>query len=272
MKYLLLSVALAAAAAVVLMFSSCNLAASGASSEDAAELSVLVDSLVDTAASDELPTRELSFNTAGFRKTYLVACIADSAAIYKERVEPERALIVVSKREYRLYVYETGADTILAASFPVCYAIHTGQKSREGDNCTPECGMDNPFRVSEICNSSRWTYDFGDGRGSIKAFGKWFVRLDLSQSFPDNPALAANRTIAIHGATGNECSIPGRDSHGCVRLHDTDLITFRNNYVGVGTRVVIKSFHQGKLPFELKAERALGERYQAARLTPTTCE
>lgn len=65
MKCLPLSLALAAVTAVVLVLSSCNLVASGTSSEDAAELSTLADSLVDTAASDELPTRELSFNTAG---------------------------------------------------------------------------------------------------------------------------------------------------------------------------------------------------------------
>lgn len=200
-----------------------------------------------------------------FHKTYLVANVDDHANVYKPKVDPAKALIVISKREYRLYVYEMGADTTLAATFPVCYAINPGPKSGEGDNKTPECTLQNPFHVSQIVDASTWCFDFNDGRGPILAFGNWFIRLDLSQSFPDNPALASNRSIGIHGSTGNEKSVPGRDSHGCVRMYDKDLDTLHDNYVAEGTTVVIKGIDEKKWPFEVKAEKALGDKYVAAK-------
>lgn len=221
--------------------------------------------VVATDATSEVPTKEYSISDPGFDKTYLVADLDDNMAVYKENVDPSKALIVISKREYRLYVYETGADTTLAASFPVCYAKNPGQKSREGDNSTPECSMSNPFHVSEIKAASEWTHDFGDGRGEVLAYGDWFIRLDLSKSFPDNEAVAKNRSIGIHGSTNNEASVPGRDSGGCIRLRDQDLNVLRK-YVDKGTTVVIKPISEGKLPFEVKAEKALGEKYKGASI------
>lgn len=220
---------------------------------------------INTDATDEIPTREYTVNYDAASKTYIVADINDEAAIYTPKVDPKKALIVISKREYRLYVYETGADTTLAASFPVCYAKNPGQKSKQGDNSTPECTMKNPFKVSEIKDASTWMHDFQDGRGDIPSYGHWFCRLDLSKSFPDNEAVAKNRSIGIHGSTSNEPSVPGRDSEGCIRLRDADIITLHDNYIGVGTQVVVKSIKTGKLPFELKAEKALGDKYKAAR-------
>lgn len=222
--------------------------------------------IVNTDATDELPTAQYTVSFDEADKTYLVADIDDEAAIYTQKVDPKKALIVVSKREYRLYVYETGADTTLAASFPVCYAKNPGQKSRQGDNSTPECTVDNPFSVSEIKDASAWMHDFEDGRGEVPSYGHWFCRLDLSKSFPDNEDVAKNRSIGIHGSTSNEPSVPGRDSEGCIRLRDADIITLHDNYIGVGTKVVVKSIKTGKLPFELKAERALGDKYKAARI------
>lgn len=224
------------------------------------------DSIVHGDSATEIATRTLEINEEMFHKKYLVADINDARHIYKEKVKPENVLVVISKREYRLYVYDTQADTTLAASFPICYALNTGQKTGNGDNCTPHCDLKHPFHVSEIKDASTWCFDFEDGRGMIKAFGNWFIRLDLSGSFPNDPAVAANRSIGIHGSTGNEPSVPGRDSHGCVRMLDEDLCLFHDNYASVGMPVVIKPFKQAKLPFELRAEQALGDKYQPAKL------
>lgn len=250
-----------------LTFGSCGRFAKVLGPDEPEDTTTLHFVWLDPMGTDEVPTHTVSFSGPDFNKTYLKAELNDEAAIYKKHVDSAKALIVVSKREYRLYVYETGADTTLAASFPICYALNPGPKTKEGDNCTPECTMHAPFHVSEIKDASTWVFDFGDGRGSILAFGHWFMRLDLSQSFPDNPALATNRSIGIHGSTGNEASIPGRDSHGCIRLLDRDLDTLHDNYIGVGTTVVVKGIHTPKLPFELKAEKALGEDYHAAFIT-----
>lgn len=254
----------AATSAAVLMLSCCK----GEKTDDSekGKEEKVETNIVDTKAKDELPTKEYTVEYDEASKTYLVADIDDEAAIYQESVDPAKALIVISKREYRLYVYNTESDTTLAASFPICYAKNPGQKSRQGDNSTPECTMKAPFTVSQIVNASTWNHDFGDGRGEIPSYGHWFCRLDLSKSFPDNEAVAKNRSIGIHGSTSNEPSVPGRDSEGCIRLRDADIITLHDNYIAVGTKVVVKPIDKAKYTFELKAEKALGDKYKAAKI------
>lgn len=214
----------------------------------------LVESGSIPGAESEIAMKEL---TVG-QKTYTVADITDESHVYKRDVNRDQCLVVISKREFRLYVYECGDDTVLAASFPVCYAKNPGPKTREGDMSTPECtDLKDPFTISEIKSASDWEHDFGDGRGSLKAYGDWFVRLKLTG------ALSSNRSIGIHGSTNNAESVPGRDSEGCVRLRDADINLFHDLYAQVGQKVLIKGVGEKKLPFEQHAELALGERYVA---------
>lgn len=236
-----------------------------AEATDAADDATATTETLEASETPEgVPTREYTIDEDGFHHTYLVADQRDERHIYKNAVNRDACFFVISKKDYRLYVYEQqGQDTLLVATFPVCYAIKPEAKQGEGDNKTPECGMDNPFHISEINDASGWPFDFGDGRGSVLAFGDYFMRLDLTQSFPDNPALAHNRSIGIHGSTNNASSVPGRDSHGCVRMLDEDLVTLHDKYAQVGTMVVIKPITQGKLPFELAARDRLGDRYVA---------
>ena len=54
-------------------------------------------------------------------RTYNVADINDSMQVYTQEVKRELCFMVISKREFRLYVYEARPeqyDTILAAHFP----------------------------------------------------------------------------------------------------------------------------------------------------------
>lgn len=120
---------------------------------------------------------------------------------------------------------------------------------------TPESTMQEPFTIKQIQNASEWFHDFGDGRGSIKSYGDWFLRLET-------PGFTG---VGIHGSTNNEASVPGRDSEGCIRLRDADLIVLHDRFAEEGQKVIIKGYNQGKLPFELKAEQALGERYKAPK-------
>lgn len=229
------------------------------------EPTAAVKSVDEIDYTHEVPTKEYTTTHDGVSKTYLVADVDDRATVYTSNIDAKKALIVVSKREYRLYVYDTAADTTLAASFPICYAKNTGQKEKQGDNATPECTVTHPFRVSEIKDASTWTHDFGDGRGELPSYGRWFCRLDLSAAFPHNKKVAKNHSIGIHGSTSNEPSVPGRDSEGCIRLRDADLVTLHDHFITVGTNVVVKPITEGKLPFELRAERALGKKYKAAK-------
>ncbi len=147
------------------------------------------------------------------------------------RAEKNARFLVVDKTAYHISVYEpTGGDTVLVARFPVCVGKNPGNKQRKGDHRTPESTLAKPFTISQIQNSAAWTHDFGDGRGSIKAYGKYFLRLDTG----------GWRGIGIHGSTNNEASVPGRGSEGCVRLRDSDIIRLAEEYAFTGMKVIIK--------------------------------
>ena len=155
---------------------------------------------------------------------------ADSATFYSDVVDKKNCFILISKPEYRLYVCEVvGADTVKRVHYPVCVALNKGQKQKKGDMRTPECTVDNPFSITEIVDASKWTHDFGDGRGEILSYGHWFMRLKT-------PGFTG---IGIHGSTNNENSVPGRGSEGCIRLRDDDLDILKENYAFVGMTVVI---------------------------------
>lgn len=189
------------------------------------------------------------------KKTYHVADIRDSARVYRWHPNKDNCFIVVSKQEFRLYVYEkVGGEILLAAHYPICYARNEGPKRKTGDMRTPECSYEHPATICQIKNASTWTHDFKDGRGAFPAYGAWFLRLDLSASDCD-AGCRRNRSIGIHGSTGNEASVPGRDSEGCIRLRDADIKDLKERFVKVGMSVTIKGASQGKLDFEKEAER-----------------
>ena len=157
--------------------------------------------------------------------------------------DKESPFVVISKKDLTLIVYAqaNNGDTIALASFPVCMGKNKGNKEKSGDMRTPESPAGEPFTITNIQDASTWMHDFGDGRGSILAYGHWFLRLKT----PHNG-------IGIHGSTGNENTVPGRASEGCVRLLDKDIITLKEKYARVGMPVIIKGEEQGLLPFEEK--------------------
>lgn len=200
------------------------------------------------------------------KKTYDVADIYDVRTIYKTDVNKANCFFVISKQEYRLYVYErVNKDTILVAHYPVCYAKRTGQKTKQGDMSTPDGDMDNYFTISQIANASTWKHDFKDGRGNIKAYGDWFMRLNLTKATNLNATVRSNRSIGIHGSSGNRESVPGNDSEGCIRLRDEDINHLKANFAQVGTKVVVKAYDKGKYSFEKRAAKALGNKYFYAK-------
>ena len=149
--------------------------------------------------------------------------------------------LVISKRDLSLTVYEDrGGDTLRIAWFPVCMGEGIGHKQRKGDHRTPESSLEVPFQITEINDASQWRHNFRDGRGSILAYGNWFLRLKT-------PGFTG---IGIHGSTNNEHTIPGRASEGCIRLYDKDIITLKEKYAFIGMKVVVKKEEQGLYPFE----------------------
>lgn len=157
--------------------------------------------------------------------------------------DKDSTFIVISKRDLQLTVYaSSGGDTVALASYPVCMGQNKGNKEGSGDMRTPESPEGQPFTITMIQDASTWTHDFGDGRGSIRAYGNWFLRLNTP----------GHKGIGIHGSTGNENTVPGRASEGCIRLLDKDIITLKEKYARVGMPVIVKGEDQGLFPFEEK--------------------
>ncbi len=162
----------------------------------------------------------------------------------------ESTFIIISKKLQRLSVYGVtqGGDTVLLARYPVCLSRNKGQKQGSGDMRTPESEPGHPFHIKQIQDASDWHHDFGDGRGEILSYGHWFLRLETPFS-----------GIGIHGSTNNENSVPGRDSEGCIRLRDQDIIHLHDNYAWVGMPVTIQTEEADPLPFEAKAVKGEGK-------------
>ena len=181
----------------------------------------------------------------------LATTASDKSVIYDTpSIEKKNTFIVISKKDLRLYVYgkTAGGDTVLMAKFPVCLSKNKGQKQRRGDMKTPSSPKNKPFYISMIQDASTWKHDFKDGRGNIKAYGHWFLRL----------VTPGHSGIGIHGSTNNENSVPGRASEGCIRLRDNDIITLKEKFAYVKMPVHIKDETEGMWPWELKAHKAAG--------------
>ena len=152
------------------------------------------------------------------------------------------AFIVISKRDQTLSVYDldTSGDTIMVAQFPCCMGKNKGNKVKRGDMRTPESPAGKPFKITMIQDASTWHHDFKDGRGSILAYGHWFLRLETP----------GHKGIGIHGSTNNEQTVPGRASEGCIRLLDKDIITLKEHFAYVGMPVTVLPEDQPTLPWE----------------------
>ena len=158
------------------------------------------------------------------------------------------AFIVISKRDQTLSVYDRNAagDTVLMAQYPCCMGKNKGDKQRRGDMRTPESPAGKPFKITMIQDASTWRHDFKDGRGNIKAYGHWFLRLETP----------GHRGIGIHGSTNNEHTVPGRASEGCIRLLDKDIILLKEHFAYVGMPVTVQPEDQAPYPWEQRARRA----------------
>ncbi len=165
----------------------------------------------------------------------------------EKMVARDSCFIVMSKKDYYLYVYEPQGDvTVMLARYDCCFSRNKGQKEKEGDMRTPHCSAATPFHITQIADASTWEHDFGDGRGPIKSYGNYFLRLETP----------GHKGIGIHGSTNNEESVPGRASEGCIRLHDADIIDLAEHFAYVGMPVIIKAEEADDLPFEIRAMKA----------------
>ena len=140
---------------------------------------------------------------------------------------PSGTSILIRKSEFRLYLLVNGN---VVQSWPIALGKNAGQKEVVGDMKTPN----GSFPVDDVLGSSDWTHDFGDGKGEIAgAYGPYFISLDTSTL-----SGGAWDGIGIHG-THDPASIGTRASEGCIRMHNSDLLTLKKQ-ISVGTQVTIE--------------------------------
>ena len=136
---------------------------------------------------------------------------------------PEKYSLLVDKGAFTLSVLDAEGKTLMR--FPVATGEFPGNKRRSGDCKTPE----GTFLVTWVQNTRGVLYDYHDGNGKVEAYGPYFIHLET-------PGF---RSIGIHGTCPErDDRIGTRDSKGCVRLHNEDLLKILP-YVGKGTKVVI---------------------------------
>ncbi|MDD2230436.1 MAG: L,D-transpeptidase [Candidatus Cloacimonetes bacterium] len=142
----------------------------------------------------------------------------DPARIKKARMITKGDYLLIEKSLHLLHHYRNGE---LLASYSVALGKNPGDKTKVGDNATPE----GHFEVNYIKDSSAWEHDFGDGKGSVKdAYGPFFIALytGAKGSFSGNTW----RGIGIHG-THRPASIGTNESEGCIRLHNAELLKLK---------------------------------------------
>lgn len=118
------------------------------------------------------------------------------------------SFIAISKEDMMLRLIDYKGREI--QKFPIACGKNYGNKETKGDLKTPE-GL---FYVTEIEETSSWVHDFGDGKGKVPgAYGPFFIRLEVP----------GQKGIGIHGTNKPE-SIGTRDTEGCIRLNNEDLL------------------------------------------------
>lgn len=115
--------------------------------------------------------------------------------------------IIVNKDARRLALVNALGDTL--ARYPICSSRNRGQKKKSDDCRTPE----GTFPLYGLYDSTDWTYKDTDS----KAYGPWFLSLKTPRYWG----------VGIHG-TNAPGSVPGRSSHGCIRLHNEDITTIKS--------------------------------------------
>lgn len=138
--------------------------------------------------------------------------------------------IIINKRKLRLYVVNMFGDTL--AEFPVCCARNRGPKKKADDCTTPE----GTFSIIGVYNSTDWTYK----DTNQKCYGPFFIHLRTPGFYG----------IGIHG-TNAPGSIPGRSSHGCIRMHNENIVKLKA-MVNKDTKVTI-------LPDDIEDEKRVSD-------------
>lgn len=155
--------------------------------------------------------------------TLLVAFGCMTAA-FAQKMKPEYAgySLLIDKGAFTLSLLDAEGRALY--TFPVATGENPGQKTKSGDAKTPE----GDFTVEWVQDTRGVMYDYHDGKGLVEAYGPWFIHLETGF-----------KAIGVHGTCPErDDRIGTRDSKGCVRLHNKDLLVIIP-YVYQGMRVRI---------------------------------
>ena len=217
------------------------------------------------------------------------AACHDCDKVYSAPSNRKNVCIVVSFFDNRLYVYERlGVDNVkLLAHFMACFPTNIKQKQRSKDYAAVQGSKTAGVNwakdgVAKDCAFIVSKQDYGayveDHKGiqyKYKAYGKWFFRLNLKNV---KETEWTNPTIGIHGCGDCTESVPGWDSHGCLRTTNSanlkleTMINWRvfksvrgsdtaTQSKTDGTPVFLRPYGTDKWDWEKKAEQALGSKY-----------
>ncbi len=156
--------------------------------------------------------------TAFAKPDSVVRKAPDPARIKKARMVTKGDYLLIEKGRHLLHHY---LDGNLQKSYSVALGKNPGDKTKVGDNATPE----GHYEVNYIKDSSAWEHDFGDGKGLVKdAYGPFYIALYTGArgSFSGQTW----RGIGIHG-THRPASIGTNESEGCIRLHNSELLELK---------------------------------------------
>ena len=131
--------------------------------------------------------------------------------------------VIVDKESMHVILYDRYG--VEQNRYKMCCSRKYGTKHARRDNRTPE-GF---FYAGKTYDSSEWLYTDDDGNTSDKKgqFGPRFIRIT-------NPVTTQ---VGIHG-TCAPWSLGGRSSHGCIRIHNDNIVQLVK-YVRPGMPVII---------------------------------
>lgn len=159
-----------------------------------------------------------------YRRGILPAMSKDNLDYCKRLLQsPHDYFIVVDKPSMNVVLFNRYGVEI--HSYKMACSRHYGTKHKRRDNRTPE-GF---FSAEGIYNSTEWLYTDDDGNTSQTKgqFGPRFIRLKTD----------VTTQVGIHG-TCSPWSLGKRVSHGCIRIHNDNILELVK-YVEVGTPIIV---------------------------------
>lgn len=185
----------------------------------------------DTVLTDDISTAEEAIaymDSSQYAEAYragILHTMANDNPDYCIRLLKSRYpyFIVVDKPSMFVVLFDRFGRELRA--YKMACSRHYGTKHKRRDNRTPE-GF---FSAEGVYNSTEWLYTDDDGYTSPTrgVYGPRFIRLKTN----------VTSQVGIHG-TGSPGSLGRRVSHGCIRLHNNNIVELVK-FVTAGTPIIV---------------------------------